>query len=83
MRLLFHEKPHSLQAPHMNRSDSLAWRTLAPFVGGRQFIAPEKSAAHIPTLTKIDAMFFVHLRMTNVRFRACCCVYMCKKAAMP
>ncbi len=26
-------------------------------VGGRRFVATEKSAAQIPTLTKIDAMF--------------------------
>ena len=28
-------------------------------VGGRLFVTPEKSAAQIPTLTEIDAMFFV------------------------
>ena len=26
-------------------------------------------------------MFFVRLRMTNARFRARCCVYMCEKVA--
>ena len=50
-------------------------------VGGRRFVAPEKSAARIPTLTEIDAMFYVRLRMTNARCRARCCLYMCKKAA--
>ena len=44
------------------------------------FKLPEKSAAQIPTLMKIDTMFFVHLPMTNARFRTRCCVYVCKTA---
>ena len=40
-------------------------------VCGRQFITPEKSAAQIPTLTEIYAMFFMRLQMA--RFRTCCC----------
>ena len=38
-------------------------------VGGRRFVAPEKSAARIPTLTEMNAMFFVRIRMANARFR--------------
>ena len=41
-------------------------------VGGRRFIASEKCAAQIPTLMKIDAIFFVCLRMANARFRTRC-----------
>jgi len=48
-------------------------------VGGRQFVATEKSAARIPTLMEIDSMLFVRLRKTNARFQTRCCVYMCKK----
>ena len=35
-------------------------------VGGKRFVAPEKSAARIRTLTEIDAMFFVRYRMTYI-----------------
>ena len=49
-------------------------------VGGKRFVAPEKSAARIPTLTEMNAMFFVRIRMANARFRTRCCVYICKKA---
>ena len=42
----------------------------------------EKSAAQILTLAKVDAMFFLCLRMMNARFWARCCVYMCKKVAL-
>ena len=54
----------------------VSWR-----VDRRQFVAPKKSATQIPTRTKIDTLFFVHLRMMNARFRKRCCVYMCKKSA--
>ncbi len=43
-------------------------------VGGRRFVTAEKSTAQIPTLTETDAMFFVRLRMANVRFQTHCCV---------
>ena len=49
-------------------------------VGGRQFVTAEKSAAQIPTLTEIDAVCFVRIRMANARFRTRCCVYICKNA---
>ena len=40
--------------------------------GGRQFVTHEKSAAWIPTLAEIDAMFFMHLWMVNAIFWTCC-----------
>ena len=47
-------------------------------VGGRQFVTAKKSAAQIPTLTEIDAMFFVRLRMANAILDTL--IVVCKKA---
>ena len=43
-------------------------------VGGRRSVMAEKSTAQIPTLTEVDAMLFMRLRMANARFRTRCCV---------
>ena len=40
-------------------------------VGGRRFVTAEKSAAQIPTLTEIDAMFFLRLQMANGHVVVC------------
>ncbi len=43
-------------------------------IGRRRFVTAEKSVAQFPTLTEVDAMFFLHIRMANARFRTRCCV---------
>ena len=49
-------------------------------VCGKLFVVPEKSAAQIPNVTKLDAMFLC-IYGDDARFQASFCAYMCKKAA--